>query len=144
MRRPWQSPRHHRTWGSPHTPSDSSMRTGEASSLCLVCDDDAVEAAVRISCSPSYRIDVFAPQPLVNERNELSEHGRRIVEAAASSEAVLAVWGVGDAPAFNTLCYHVRRSVSAPVIALTRGEPESAVASIAAGADDALGFPLSL
>lgn len=103
-----------------------------------------MEAAVRISCSPPCHIDVFAPRPLVNERNELSEHGRGIVEAAAAADAVLAVWGMDEAPAFNTLCYHVRRSANAPVIALTRGEPEAAVASVAAGADDAVSFPLSL
>ncbi len=112
--------------------------------LCLVSGDAAMEAAVRISCPPPYRMEVFAPHPLVNDRHELSEHGRRIVEAAASADAVLAVWAMDDAPAFNTLCYHVRRTASAPVIALTRGEPEAIVASIAAGADDAVSFPLSL
>ena len=120
------------------------MPSSSPPTLCLVSDDAAMEAAVRISCPPPYRIEVFAPRPLVNDRHELSEHGRRIVEAASSAEAVLAVWAMDDAPAFNTLCYHVRRAAAAPVIALTRGEPEAAVASIAAGADDALSFPISL
>lgn len=125
----------------PHSPTGAPPAP---SALCLVSDDAAVEAAVRIGCPPPYRIEVFAPRPLVNDRNELSGHGRRIVEAAGSADAVLAEWAMEDAPAFNTLCYHVRRSASAPVVALTRGEPEAAVASIAAGADDALSFPLSL
>lgn len=103
-----------------------------------------MEAAVRIGYTPPYRVEVFAPRPLVNDRNELSEHGRQIVEAAASADVVLAAWDTEDAPAFNTLCYRIRRAASAPVIALTRGEPEAAITSLAAGADDVLSFPLSL
>jgi DNA-binding response OmpR family regulator len=44
----------------------------------------------------------------------------------------------------NTLGYHIRRRQGPPVVALYRGGPEERVAALAAGADEAIGFPVHL
>jgi DNA-binding response OmpR family regulator len=110
----------------------------------LVCDDPVIEAAVRASCSPPHQVDVFSSARLVNAQHTLSDHGAAIVEAAASSLALLVHWDFEAAPALNTLCFHVRSKVAVPVFMLCRGDQETLAACIAAGADDALTFPLYL
>ena len=112
--------------------------------LCLVCDEDLVAAAVRASCPPPHHLQVFSRQDLVNPQHTISDHGRAIVEAAASADAVLLDWAFEEAPALNTLCYHVRRGLHAPVLMLCREGPEAMAACLAAGADDVLTFPIYL
>lgn len=109
---------------------------------CLVCDDEVVETAVRICCPPPHLIETFPLDGLVSENLELSDIGREIIGCARTAEAVLISWRFDLAPMINTLCFHVRRHQSAPVIALVRGGQEDTVAAIAAGADDAMTFPL--
>lgn len=109
---------------------------------CLVCDDEDLEAAVRVCCPPPHVIETYPLEGLVSDNLELSDQGREIVECARTAEAVLIAWRFDLAPMINTLCFHVRRDQFAPVIALVRGGPEDAVAAIAAGTDDAMTFPL--
>jgi DNA-binding response OmpR family regulator len=112
--------------------------------FCLVCDDAIMEAAVRVSCPPPHQVDVFSAARLLNAQHTLSDHGAAIVEAASSSQTLLINWDFDDAPAINTLCFHLRRSVAVPIFMLCRGDQETMAACIAAGADDALTFPLYL
>lgn len=112
--------------------------------LCLVCDDTLMEAAVRVNCPPPHRVDRFSADNIVNAQNSLSEQGEKIVAAAAEADAVLVEWSLEKAPVINTLCYHVRRALYAPVIALCRGSEAEQVAAIAAGADSALSLPFYL
>lgn len=112
--------------------------------FCLVCDDPVIESAVRVSCPPPHQVDVFSQERLVNAQHTLSEHGTAIVEAASSAQALLINWDFDAAPAINTLCFHLRRIVVVPIFLLCRGDQETMAACIAAGADDALTFPLYL
>ncbi len=109
--------------------------------VCLVSDDDLVVAAVRMCCPPPHHLDAVALTTIVDEKNSLSEAGREVVRRAASYDVILLDWEMERAPVINTLCYHVRQTVSAPLMALCRGTQEAEVAALAAGADDALTFP---
>jgi DNA-binding response OmpR family regulator len=108
---------------------------------CLVCDDRTIEAAVRVGCPPPHEISGFSIEGIVDEHLNLSEQGRRIVACARSAEAVLVEWRFEMAPVINTLCFHVRRELLAPMIALCRST-EEIMAAVAAGADYALTFPI--
>ena len=120
----------------------SSSESAHALTLCLVTDDAVVEAAVRACCPPPHRLEVFAKRGLVTAQNTLSKHGAAIVEAAGTADAVLVDWDFAEAPALNTLCFPIRRQLRAPVLMLCREGPETMAACVAAGADDALSFPL--
>lgn len=110
--------------------------------VCLVGDDDAVEAAVLTSLPPPHHVRVFPMAGIVNAHNALSEQGQAAVAAALASDVVLVVWQFEQAPVINTFCYHVRSALRAPVLALYRGHHDDAVAAVAAGADEALTLPL--
>lgn len=112
--------------------------------LVLVCDDPLVEAVVRASCPPPHRVACFARREIVNRQRTISDHGLDIVRAASGADVVLIDWALEEAPAINTLCFHVRRDLLAPVLVLCREGPEAMAACVAAGGDDALTFPLSL
>ncbi len=112
--------------------------------LCLVCDDAVVETAVRACCPSPHQVEVYSRRGLVNAQRTISEHGLAVVEAARSADAVLVDWAFDEAPALNTLCFHVRRALTAPVFMLSREGPDALASCIAAGADDALTFPLYL
>lgn len=118
------------------------MTTPEAFRICLVCDDPIIEAAVHTSYSPPYEIEVFSAAGLLNEKHTLSEHGEGIIDAALSCQVLLLDWAFDDAPAINTLCYHVRRRVAVPIYGLCQGNQDVMSSCIAAGMDDALTFPL--
>ncbi len=109
---------------------------------CLVTDDAAVEAALRVSCPLPHEILSFPLEGLVASDYVLSAAGREVISAARSAGAVLVSWRFDLAPDINTLCFHVRKELLAPVIALCRGGQEELIAALAAGADDALTFPL--
>jgi DNA-binding response OmpR family regulator len=110
--------------------------------LSVVTSDAAVESAVRIACPPPHEILPFPLEGLVDQQLALSDAGKRIVDAATGCHAVLVAWQFDLAPMINTLCYHVRRAMLVPVIALCRSGNEEQVAAVAAGADDTLTFPL--
>jgi DNA-binding response OmpR family regulator len=112
--------------------------------LCLLSDDEVVAAAVRVSCPPPHQVDVFSLLDVVNERNTLSAQGHAIVGAAAGYDAILVDWNLTQAPVINTLCFHVRRLVSVPLIAVCRGTQDTQVAALMAGADEAITFPFYL
>jgi DNA-binding response OmpR family regulator len=111
--------------------------------LALVTDDPAVEAAVRLS-APATDFLTFPMAGVTDARGLLGEGGRRIVEAAASAEAVVVQFDFDRAPVLNTLGFHLRRRLSVPLVALCLGGLEERVAALAAGADDAVGLPLHL
>lgn len=110
--------------------------------LCLVCSDPSVEAAVRACCPPPHEITTFSRRTLVDGKNVLSSQGEAVVHAAASADAVLIDWSLDEAPAINTLCFRIRRSVLTPALMLCRGDEDVQAACLAAGADDALALPL--
>ncbi len=112
--------------------------------LCLVSNAQMVVAAVRMSCPPPHHVEVFTTDGIVDEQFTLAPYGQRIVRAAADAEAVLVDWRLEQAPVINTLCYHVRSTVLTPVIALCGGGQEDQIAALAAGADDAMTFPMHL
>lgn len=109
--------------------------------LCLLSDDEVVVAAIRVNCPLSYQVDVFSLVDVVNEKNTLSALGQEIVRAAAGYDAILIDWDLAQAPVINTICFHVRRLVSAPLIGVCRGTQDSQVAALMAGMDEAITFP---
>lgn len=112
--------------------------------LCLVRDDEAVEAAVRLSCPAPNECVTFTMEGLLNEQNLLSEHGEAVVSEARQAEVLLVEWQMEKAPVINTLAYHVRRVHAAPLVVVCRGGQDEWVAALAAGADFAVSFPLHL
>jgi DNA-binding response OmpR family regulator len=110
--------------------------------LCLVSEDALTIAAVRVSCPPPVTVQVHPLTGLVDAKNTLSEQGRAIVDAAEEADLLLFTWDLALAPVINTLCYHVRLRAATPAVALVRGGHEEMVAALAAGADDALAFPV--
>ncbi|MDX1545998.1 MAG: winged helix-turn-helix domain-containing protein [Rhodothermales bacterium] len=111
-------------------------------SLVLVADSQEVVAAVRASCPPPHRIDVYSLAEVVDARNTLSGAGRGIIEAAPQAEVLLVEWDLARAPVINTLCYHVRAAVRVPLVAVCRAGAAEQVAALAAGADDAMTLPV--
>ncbi len=111
--------------------------------LCLVSNAQMVTTAVRMSCPPPHRVEVFSTEGIVDEQFTLAAYGQDIVEAATDAEAVLVDWRLEQAPVINTLCYHIRAAVHTPVIALCSGQ-EDMIAALAAGTDDAMTFPMHL
>lgn len=110
----------------------------------LVTDDPALEAAARLS-APDVEMQVFPLAGVTDARGLLGDVGRRIVEAAASADAVLVQYAFDRAPVLNTLGFHVRRRLGIPLIAVVvTGGSEDLVLALAAGADDAVGLPLHL
>lgn len=124
--------------------SPATILQGEAMHICLVSDDPVIESAVRVSAPPPHRVTLLSREGLVNDQNTLSSHGQAVVDASAEADVVLVAWDLERAPEINTLCYHMRRALKAPVVALCRQGSDESVAAIAAGADDAATFPLSL
>ena len=112
--------------------------------LCLVCEREDVEAAVRLSCSAPDECTVFSIEGLLNEQNALSAHGEVVVAAATEAEVVLVEWRLELAPVINTLGFHLRRGHHAPLVALCRGGQDEWIAALAAGADFAASFPVHL
>lgn len=110
---------------------------------CLVTDDPQVELAVRRAVGPDARLDVFSSAGLEDERRSLSAHGHRIAAAAGQAGVLLLEWVMERAPELNTLCFHVRADLHGPIIMLCSGGATDRSASIAAGGDDALTFPIS-
>ena len=110
--------------------------------LVLVADSQEVVAAVRASCPPPHRLDVFPLAEVVDARNTLSGAGRGIIEAAPQAEVLLVEWDLARAPVINTLCYHVRADVRVPLVAVCRAGAAEQVAALAAGADDAITLPV--
>ncbi len=110
--------------------------------LVLVCDDDALVGQVRACCHPQDTLTVMARQGLLDEMHVFSAHGAQIVAAAVAADAVLLEWEIADAPALNTLCYHLRRTVSTPALMIASDDPDVRAACIAAGADDTVAMPL--
>jgi len=113
-------------------------------SICLVTSDIETIRSVKASCPPPNVIHVFTQEQLVNEHHTISDHGMRIVEKAASSDAVLVEWSFEEAPAINTLCFRIRRDLLAPVLMISRDGPETLTACLAAGADDVVQLPVYL
>lgn len=114
-----------------------------SSTFCLVSDDPQVELAVRRTLSPSDALRLFSATNLVDERRLLSPHGKSIVEASMSADALLLEMQAERAPELNTVSFHVREKKCAPIVMLCGGGAEERAAAIAAGADLALSFPLS-
>jgi DNA-binding response OmpR family regulator len=110
--------------------------------VCLICQDEAVTAAVQASLPLPHRLTVFSPEGLVDAHSQLSAYGSTIIEAAEDADVVLIQWDLKKAPIINTVCYHIRRRMLAPVLILCRGYPDELVAAVAAGGDDAVTFPL--
>lgn len=110
--------------------------------ICLITTDRIVESAVHVYFPPPHEIEVFSGASIVDHTQSLSEHGKRIVHAAMVSDVLLIDWNFDQSPDLNTLCYQVRRSAKTPVLALIKGSSEEYIAAIAAGADDAVSFPL--
>lgn len=111
--------------------------------ICLICDTPLVENAVRLA-APEAELAVFPIEGSLTAENVLSSEGTRVVEAARTSDAAFIEWRLGRAPELNTVCFHIRRTVGAPVFMLTSGSGDERIAAIAAGADDALSFPIDL
>ncbi len=111
--------------------------------LCLICETPLVETAVRLA-APEADLRVFPIEGSMTSENILSTEGIRVVKAAGSSDATLIEWAFDRAPELNTISFHIRRTASVPVFMLTSGSGDERIAAIAAGADDALGFPLDL
>lgn len=113
-------------------------------SICLVTNDVQTVRSVKASCPPPHTVHVFSQEHLVNEHHTISDHGMRIVEKAAVSDAVLVDWSFQEAPAINTLCFRIRRDLLAPVLMISQDGPETVTACLAAGADDAIQLPVYL
>ena len=111
--------------------------------ICLVSDDRLVENAIRLA-APASEVSVYSIRGALNQGNELSKAGTRLVGAAQTADVVLMEWDFNSAPELNTLCFHIRRSAGVPVYMLASGSSTDQVGSIAAGADDVLGFPLNM
>lgn len=124
--------------------SPASLSGEDPLSLVLVCDDDLVASTVRMSCGPPHAVTRFPLAGVTGPQHTLAEAGGAIVEAARTAEIVLVEWQMERAPVINTLCYHVRRALLAPVVMLCRSGGEEQTAAIAAGADAAVTFPLYL
>lgn len=107
----------------------------------LVSDDPAVEAAVRLALPAATRLEVFPLDGITDARHELSDRGRRVVEAAQAAGLVLVTWRLECGPVLNTLGHHVRRAAAGPVIALCRTAADGP-AALAACADAVATFPL--
>jgi len=114
----------------------------EPVSLYLVCDVEAITAAVRIAFPPPHTVQVFSTERILDDQNVLSEYGKELLRTAASAAAVLVAWDLDKAPVINTVCYHTHQRCDGPVMALCGGHPEEQVAALAAGIDDTLTFPL--
>lgn len=112
--------------------------------LCLVANDVAVASSIRASCPPPNEVRLFRSEGLVNDQHTISDYGRRIVETAAESDAVLIEWSIEQAPAINTLAFQIRRELLAPVLMLSVDGPETMTACLAAGADDTVTLPVYL
>ena len=110
--------------------------------LSLVTENELVESTVRLSFPAPHEVRVFSMEGLVGAAHTLAEHGHEVVKAASDSHVLFLDWDFTRAPELNTLCYHVRKSVHTPILALCKGAFEDQVAAVAAGADDALTFPI--
>lgn len=110
--------------------------------LSLVTENEQVESAVRLSFPAPHEVRVFSMEGLVGAAHTLAGHGHEVVKAANDSHVLFLDWDFTRAPELNTLCYHVRKSVHTPILALCKGAFEDQVAAVAAGADDALTFPI--
>ncbi|HUF07818.1 MAG TPA: response regulator transcription factor [Rhodothermales bacterium] len=115
-----------------------------ALTICLVTNDNDTASSVKASCPPPNVVHLFSREGLVNEQHTISDHGMRIVESAATSDAVLIDWSFEQSPAINTLCFQIRKQVVAPVLMVSRDGPETLTACLAAGADDAINLPVYL
>ena len=109
--------------------------------VCLVSDDDLMAAAVRINCPPPHQVHIVALNGIVDDRNALSACGQAMIQSAISYDVILIDWDLERAPIINLLCFHIRRQVAAPLIALCRGIQDTQVAALVAGADDVTTFP---
>lgn len=117
--------------------------------LCLVSDAEPVRAAVRVCCLPPNRVEVYSLAGFLDPDNTVSATGETVLAAVAAADAVLVDWSMERAPLINTLCYEVRRRAArherfTPLIALCGGSQEEMIAARAAGADEAMGFPIYL
>lgn len=117
------------------------MPTSPPLKLTLICQTALIETAVRLA-APEAELGVFPIEGSLTSENVLSVEGTHVVEAALGSDAALIEWTLDRAPELNTLCFHIRRNVVVPVFMLTGAGSDARIASIAAGADDALTFPL--
>jgi DNA-binding response OmpR family regulator len=115
--------------------------------LCVITEADTVRAAIRICCLPPNEVAFFSLAGFLDEDHAITEYGEGLLTSAQNSSAVLVDWSLGQAPVINLLCYEVRKragelETAIPVIALCSGSPEEVIAARAAGADEAMGFPL--
>ena len=115
-----------------------------ALTICVVTSNITVASSLKASCPPPNELRLFRNESLVTDQHVISEHGRRIVESAATADVVLVEWSFEEAPAINTLCFQIRRDLLAPVFMIHSSGPETMTACLAAGADDALTLPVYL
>ncbi len=121
----------------------------DAVTLCLVTDSEPIRTAVRLCCLQPNRIETFGLSGLLTPEATLSEQGEYLLSTTEEADAVLIDWSLEQAPLINLLCYEVRRRSARletfiPVIALCGGSQVEMIAARAAGADEAMGFPLYL
>lgn len=112
--------------------------------ICLIADDEAILASVRIACPPPHGLSLFSLDGLVDHHNTLSVHGNSVVNSAKAADAIMIGWNPALAPVINTVAYHVHKTSMSPVIALCNGDPDDQVSALAAGVDLTLTFPLHL
>jgi DNA-binding response OmpR family regulator len=111
--------------------------------IIAVTSNDLFKNVLRLSCTPPNVITFFPNEGLTNEQRMLSDHGHMIVSESAGAEVVFIEWAFERAPELNTLCFHIRKRLSSPIIMICPSEA-SLVEAIAAGADDATTLPLTL
>ncbi|GIV60487.1 MAG: hypothetical protein KatS3mg043_1576 [Rhodothermaceae bacterium] len=113
--------------------------------VCLVTEEAQVEQAVRLACPPPHEVRVFAPDALLDERQQLSERGRELVAGLRKVDVVLVHWEAMRAARLQALCHHIRRAAPVPLLALCAGGgQDEMIAALASGVDDVASFPLYL
>lgn len=113
-------------------------------SVCLVSKSAVLESTVRMICATPHRVQRFDLGDLVTETAAPSGNAQAIVEQASRSDVVLVEWNLDQAPEINTLCFHIRKLLTCPVVAVCPGGPDDVVGGLAAGADAALTFPFTV
>lgn len=125
------------------------MLDSDALKLCLFSNAEPIRTAVRVCCLPPNQVDVFSLSSFLGPDAALSEEGEGALRDAEGADAVLVEWSLEGAPLINMICSEVRRRSARletfiPVIALCSGSQEEMIAARAAGADEAMGFPIYL
>jgi len=111
--------------------------------ITVVTGSELFRNVLRLSCPAPIALTFFENDRLITDQGLLSEHGHSIVNGSETADVVLMEWQFEIAPELNTLCFHIRKRLSAPIVMVCPTET-STVEAIAAGADDAITLPLSL